>query len=612
MDNRPDLLTLRLTDQVRVRKEVYRLTPQVIFPWWRPCAVNVLMVTDGGLDFSMADFGLSAFVNLMVNDGRSYVRFNITLAHLRSNVTDAQVMTGASGIAASVKNFRFDNPAHFTATQYDEVWLFGIETFFHSGAYDHRNTHRADYPADRLSDSELRVLNAHMQRGGGVFATGDHGALGRGLCGSVNRVRSMRYWDSHVVAGQDEVGMTNARRNDTNQPGDPGSQFSDQSDDIPQTIDLKLYSSRVGVFTRERYPHPLLCEPGGRITVLPDHPHEGECIEPAALTNSFAPDGSQEYPAATGGGPRISPEVIAISHVRAGNTATLRTTSKTPTIAHSFGAISAYDGHRAGVGRVVCDATWHHFINVNLIGLVEGAGFDDLTPSNSVTKHDGFLSTAAGAAALAKIKEYFVNIGVWIAPSTRHQCFNNRLWWDVIYRDRIMEAALVSPDVALAKIPLDVLHHIGSSARDVIGRLAGQCRSLELVLDLLRPVIPELVKMIDPWVPPIPRPDPPPFPWLEPMLLLDAGLGAAVVALRQKFPYPVESFTREVEEQAGQAIKEGLALGLQLGLRQWSKDMKEFNAAISAGADRLSANVDSGGEPWSLERNDANRDRNGR
>ena len=44
-----------------------------------------------------------------------------------------------------------------------------------------------------------------MDGGGGLFATGDHGALGKALCGEVPRARSMRRWDDssgggHVLA----------------------------------------------------------------------------------------------------------------------------------------------------------------------------------------------------------------------------------------------------------------------------------------------------------------------------------------------------------------------------------------------------------------------------
>ena len=149
-----------------------------------------------------------------------------------------------------------------------------------------------------------------MNKGGGVFATGDHGTLGNSLCGAITRVRSMRRWDN----ASGEVGMNDPRRNDTNRPGhDAGTQFDDQSDDIPQSIQPKLYSGWLSGFWRETYPHPILCSPLGRITVLPDHPHEGECIEPSDLTQIYL-DGSQEYPAGA------APEIIAKSSVLSGST----------------------------------------------------------------------------------------------------------------------------------------------------------------------------------------------------------------------------------------------------------------------------------------------------
>jgi hypothetical protein len=103
---------------------------------------------------------------------------------------------------------------------------------------------------------------------------------------------------------------------------------------------------------------------------------------------------------------------------------------KIPAIAHSFGVVSAYDGHRAnGMGWVVCDSTWHHFVNVNLIGVVEGGVFDEFAiPGESATKHDGFLSTPAGLAALNKIKNYYTNIGFWISPPGKHACFHRCTW----------------------------------------------------------------------------------------------------------------------------------------------------------------------------------------
>jgi hypothetical protein len=212
--------------------------------------VNALLVTDGTLDFGDGDFGLSAFVDTLLNDGRGYVRFELTLAHLRADVTDAQVKAGEAGIARSIKGFRFDVASHFTSTMYDQVWLFGFESYYGGSSYGARANPANGYPTDRLKDIELDALTAHMNRQGGIFATGDHG-------------------------------------------GNP---------------------------------------------------------------------------------------------------------TKSPTVAHSFGLLSAYDGqHRAGVGRVICDSTWHHFVNVNLIGILEGGGLDDFgRPGEHGSKHDGFLSSSAG------------------------------------------------------------------------------------------------------------------------------------------------------------------------------------------------------------------------
>jgi hypothetical protein len=582
----------RLLEVNLKRRLDFFLDPSRIYPWWSKCHVRVLLVTDGGLDFGQGDFGLSTLVGILQNEAPARVKFDMTLAHLRSNVSDAAVMSGVPGIVRSIKGFRFDDPAHFTANMYDEVWMFGIETNFQQFGYTERQANPTRYPAGSLGNDELIRLGEFMNKGGGVFATGDHGALGRGLCGSVTRVRSMRHWNSFTLPGstQDEVSMTGPKRNDTNRVGnDAGTQFSDQSDDIPQIIEPHLYSSRLSLFIRARYPHPLLCGVNGVINVLPDHPHEGECRVPDSLTLKFTLDGTDEYPLATGGTFRVTPEVIATSRVPAGNTAD-KAGSKQATITHTFGAISAYDGHLANVGRVSCDATWHHFINVNLIGVVEGGGFDqfdsfggDQHIGEDVTKHDGFLSTVAGRAALNKIKNYFTNIGVWLAPKPLQSCFNRKVWWQIIYADRIMEAALVNPDVAFEKIPLDVFYSIGVHARDAFGRRASQCQSLQFVIDWLKVLKPELVPWINPWDPVIQleKTSIPTLPLVDPWPLVHVALGAAIVSLRQAMPYPPEKITPEHDKLAETAIIKGGKAGLMMGLKEYNTTVDLFSKAIS-------------------------------
>jgi hypothetical protein len=139
---------------------------------------------------------------------------------------------------------------------------------------------------------------------------------------------------------------------------------------------------------------------------MPDHPHEGECVEPSdtGLQLTFAGALSAEFPNASGGGARPLPEVISSSTVLSGTTSG----GKSPTLPQTFGGSCAYNGHRAAVGGVVTDATWHHFVNINLVGDL-GAG--PLDP-----KRLGFLHSAAGQADLEEVRAYFRNLAVWLAP----------------------------------------------------------------------------------------------------------------------------------------------------------------------------------------------------
>ncbi len=543
------------------RRLEFALTPELYYTWWRRCTVKVLIVTDGNLDFGEGDFGLSTFVRVLKNEAPSRVKFDLTLAHI-NNVSDAKMLIAEPGIANRIKSFRFDNAAHFTADLYDQVWLFGIDTSYPTAAGR----------GPSLAAAEVSAIHAHMQRGGGVFATGDHGFLGQALCSALPRVRGMRYWGDFPSSSNNlnQVSMTGPMRNDSNQEGhDAGTSFSDQSDDIPQPLDLLLYSSYAGFLRNARYPHPLMCGRMGRIDVFPDHPHEGECRVPPDVSLSFG--GAAEYPP-DGSGHQIVPELVASGRVRAGNTT--RSTGpngmKSPTVAQSFGVVSAYDGHRAGgKGRVVCDSTWHHFINVNLIGVLEGGGFDEFANTGEDTsKHDGFLSSPAGLAALSKIKNYYTNIGVWISPPARHECFRRFIWWEVIFSDRLIEATLTSPDIALERIPSSTLMQIGIHARDVFAHRAGQCQTLEWLIDWLRPFI-EVV-WLDPWDPiarlQLEKADAP-LPAVDPMPMVDIALGAALISMRQQFPSAPEKISEAHDKAAMTAITKGARMGIDLGAK---------------------------------------------
>ncbi len=527
-----------LLDQLRRRNDLFKISPQKIYPWWRvPCKVKVLLLTDGGLDFGTGDFGLSTFVSILANDGRFYVDFEITLAHRGGFVGDPGVP-----VARSIPSFRFNNTSHFTNAMYDQVWLFGI------------------MPGNSLSNDELHILSKFMNGGGGVFATGDHGQLGQGLCGSVIRVRKMRRWDNSTG----DVGMTDPKRNDTNRPGhDAGTQFDDQSDDVPQTIQPRLYSSYLGGFWKETYPHPLLCSPLGRINVLPDHPHEGECIEPTSLAGNYT-DGTPEFPLG------VAPEIIARSTVLAGSTAG----TKQATQAQSFGAICAYDGHKANVGRIVTDATWHHFVNVNLVGELT-----DIENNRSTTEHPskltGFLSSASGQQHLAQIKHYYINIGVWLARKSNHSCFQARLIWQLVFQHRILEATTDNPFVDFKKVSPALLYSIGTHATDVLGRKASQCRKMKLIIDIFDLIHPKLADLIDPWRPARTIEPQPPIPWFDYTPLFAMSIAGGLISMRDKYMTDkLISADKIGSDEIWDVFTDGARKGLDLAIATLNKDMQ--------------------------------------
>jgi hypothetical protein len=547
--------TRELFEFVRERELAWRTDPGRLFFFpFAPCKVRVLLVTDGGLDFGSGDFGLRTFVHTLQN-APYYVVYELTLAHRRNRSGDA-MMDGEPGIAGRIINFRFDDPNSFAPDRYDEVWLFGIES------------------GPGIDETELRQISEFMDGGGGLFATGDHGALGKAMGAEIPRARSMRLWESTSLNIEaDEVSMTGARRNDTNRLGnDPGSQFEDQSDDVPQTITPKLYRVGVGIWEAV-FPHPLLCGRRGIIKVAPDHPHEGECVEPADLDQSvtFAGATFEEYPPGAGGSPRPVPEVISTSSVLAGTTSGI----KTATQAHTFGGICAYDGHRVSIGRVVTDATWHHFVNVNLVGAM------GMPPPKNV----GFLATSRGLGHLADIKNYYRNLAVWLARPDLISCMNRRILWATIFDGRVVEALATVYELRFDQADVRLFWDIGKHARDVLGRTTSVCQSRRLILDLIEELIPfDLFAKLDPWIPrEPPEPEPPgpdPSPWFDPTPVLDAALGGAILALRDEFLEADRDKVNDVEDVVDRVARRGVDAALRRAFNDASTAAEGFRRLV--------------------------------
>ena len=517
---------------------------------------RVLLVADGGLDFSEADFGLGMFVRTLLDTPGSHVRNEITLAHIGSG----NLMPAESRIATRIPAFAFDNPAHFGPETYDVVMLFGI-----------LETYPGRSPGETLRDAELRVLTEYMNSGGGLFATGDHGRLGRALSHRIPRVRGMRMWDSPADPFVGPVSMKGRDRNDTNR----GGTFDHQSDDQPQVIDPKMYPASRIIPTQ--FPHPLLCGPRGVIRVMPDHPHEGQCIRPRNTNQDLEFGEGKEFPLPIAIGSRPLPEIISTNSVPSGNRATVPGAAKDATVAQTFGGISAYDGHRAGVGRVVTDATWHHFVNVNFRGL----------PGRPAPFDKGFLTPGA-SSVLAQIRAYQQNLAIWMSRPARLRCMNLRLVWGSLFSDRVMEAVLSTTKVSVRELSASTLGLIGAHARDAMGRVASQCLVLNLVLDLvLERALPDLIPKVDPWLPQredLTEDDVPPdvVGWFDGSPLLDIALGGALVAIRENFEEPTPENSRELDtERMAEIIAEGGALAVRLGLESMADEIGAIREQLS-------------------------------
>ena len=386
------------------------------FKWWRrPSKVRILMYADGSVHFSGGGFlGLQYVYNLLKSRSYFYVDFQIEFAH-RDGTDPTATIPGALPLTS---------PALDLMNRFDEVWFFGIGS------------------TPNLSAAEVTLLDQFMAapKQGGVLVTGDHAELGKGIAGQITRAGGMRRypapqasspgWNTTLEEGPD----ANLTYN-----------FNDQSDDEPQTIRYKRYSvGSMLAFQRRYRPHPVLCGPDGPIDILPDHQHEGEALAPAVAV------GDPHWPSKAGH--QELPEVIGFGKI------------KDPAATHhgkEIGVVSAYDGHNVDLGRIVADATWHHWFDINLTGVAA-------PPS----PYAGFDATPAGQAALKKIDAYFLNVGVWLAPPVRQAEMRNAAFWSILWSDQVIE---LSP-----KAPLSVL---GGAAIDALGLRTSRCTITQWVFD---------------------------------------------------------------------------------------------------------------------------------
>jgi len=415
--------------------------------------LKILIVYDGRVDtsFEPNEFGLGPVIRNLTFWLNRWVRVIVSVVNRDVDSTPTQYPVISTWRAAVGPTFRFDQPG-FNLDDYDQIWLFGDRP---AGADDDPDND-ADIATYALTDNELRVIADWMDRGGGVFATGDHGILGASLASRIPRVRKMRRW-THAQAVPRSYGRTmhqtyNIRKGQP--PGDP------EMDAHPQPLYLV---NQAGFELAERVPHPLLCGLDGPIDRFPDHMHEGAVFEDDEVSLDDLLDipgyGGVEFPIAQPdpSAPPFRPVPRVIAHVV--------TTYGTP---KAFPALAVWDGDPVGRGRIVVDSTWHHWFSMNVLPFAEDNApvWDDL-------------------------QQFQRNVAVWLAtPEQRRAMLITTIW----------DAIITAPPMRFIRaLPLK---QVGVRALDVLGRDAPHCVTSELVQSfddaLIRAVAPSTHRSLPP------------------------------------------------------------------------------------------------------------------
>ena len=325
-----------------------------------------------------------------------------------------------------------------TGEPFDEIWFFGLHQ---------ANTERFSLgvfrggPESELDAREIEALEKWMRLqngsgGGGVLMTGDHNnpvppnllrntngrsaealetpellGLGRAIGRGVPRAGALRKWEGPPSSRSDDSLNTLA-----------STDF--QTDRIPQEL-IHERVNDAGEPDPQGQPHPLFFyQPRSFINVFPDHRHEGALVIPDLSNKDVWPSGPTGQP---------KPCVVAFGTDRRNG--------------ERIGVVTAYDGDRAGVGRIVADSSWHHYVNINL------KGFPHPAPANSNSD---------------KIGQFYGNLAVWLAPRHKRRQMAQMMYLELADFTQVLE-------------PHSEPAHTGDIAYSVLERAASPCELHELL-----------------------------------------------------------------------------------------------------------------------------------
>jgi hypothetical protein len=322
-----------------------------------------------------------------------------------------------------------------TGQPFDEIWFFGLHQ---------ANKERVSFgafrggPESELTESEVVALRKWMEVegegavGGGVLMAGDHGhprpedtspgtnplcpdssagqeflGRGRAIGRCVPRAGQLRRW---------EGAPTNREEDRFNTVEPRGA----QSDKFPQKLILRNLDA-AGDPDPDGQPHPIFAyRPGVWIDVFPDHIHEGTVV----LPENFDPDVWRG---------QVRPHVVAYGIDKRNS--------------KLLDLVMTYNGDLVGVGRIVADASWHHYFNINL---------------------RNFRLPADEGSNADKIGQFYGNLAAWLCPRRKRREMACAMLWRLATYTMLMEE------------PGKVMN-IGREAYGILSQVAPPCEINEMI-----------------------------------------------------------------------------------------------------------------------------------
>ena len=291
---------------------------------------------------------------------------------------------------------------------FDELWLFG---FYQITVDQDFNPDFGGGRDNELDQTEVDALEDWMNSGG-ILISGDHSefapggaatdpvetflCLGRALGHKVKRAGELRQWKGPFT------NQASSSFNTLIRTAEHDERFEDlQIDPLPQSINLLP-------FAPDGSPHSIFLGTKETIRILPDHAHEGQLVLPN-LSNW--PPESTPIPQ------KPKPKFVAMGCDKRS--------------CESHPVLTVYNGDEAGIGRIIADSSWHHYLNKNLVG------FD-------------------GTPAIDLLKQLFHNIAFYLAPISKRQEMSREMFRFLARHPDVQEERGNSPYV-VGRVALQIL-----------------------------------------------------------------------------------------------------------------------------------------------------------